>query len=115
MHAVRFCWFLHDDEIRAKVEKDYEHFSSAMLHIFRASNLMFSGEYELMEARTFSRKLLEKIVSTSKRCLLPQVKLFKLPLNDLKFCVCDASCMLCSCLTNIIFLSYFDQFQIDSM
>ncbi|TKY71659.1 S-linalool synthase [Spatholobus suberectus] len=58
-----FCWFLSNDEIRAQVEKDYEHFSSAMLHVFRASNLMFCGEYELEEARTFSKKLLKKIVS----------------------------------------------------
>jgi geranyllinalool synthase len=73
MHAVRFCWFLNDDEIRAEVEKYYEHFSSAMLHVFRASNLMFRGEYELKEARTFSRKLLEQVVSTGKGCLLRQV------------------------------------------
>ncbi|XP_039686183.1 S-linalool synthase isoform X2 [Medicago truncatula] len=71
---LRFCWFLNHDEIRAKVEKDYEHFSSAMLHVFRASNLMFSGEYELKEARTFSRKLLEQIVSTGKGCLLRQIE-----------------------------------------
>ncbi|TKY71584.1 (E,E)-geranyllinalool synthase [Spatholobus suberectus] len=58
-----FCWFLRNDEIRTQVEKEYEHFSSAMLHVFRASNLMFCGEYELEEARTFSKKLLEKIVS----------------------------------------------------
>ncbi|KAK7327930.1 hypothetical protein VNO77_22023 [Canavalia gladiata] len=60
---LSFCWFLHDDEIRGQVEKEYEHFSSALFHIFRASNLMFYGEYELEEAKTFSRKLLEKIVS----------------------------------------------------
>lgn len=66
---LRFCWFLNHDEIRAEIEKDYEQFTSAMLHVFRASNLMFSGEYELEEARTFSRKLLEKIVSTGKGCL----------------------------------------------
>jgi len=91
MHVVRFCWFLNHDEIRAEIEKDYEQFTSAMLHVFRASNLMFSGEYELEEARTFSRKLLEKIVSTRKGCLeLRQVKLSKLNFVH----ACDA----CSCL-----------------
>lgn len=58
-----FCWFLHRDEVRTQIEKDYEHFSSALLHVYRASNLAFCEEYELEEARTFSRKLLEKIVS----------------------------------------------------
>ncbi|CAJ2648693.1 unnamed protein product [Trifolium pratense] len=67
---LRFCWFLNDFEIGAEVEKEYEHFSRAMLHVFRASNLMFSGEYELDEARAFSRKILDKIVSTRKGGLL---------------------------------------------
>lgn len=31
-----------------------------MLNVYRATNLAFTGELELKEARTFSRKLLEK-------------------------------------------------------
>jgi hypothetical protein len=74
------------------VEKDYEHFSRAMLHMFRASNLMFSGEYELDEARAFSRKVLEKMVSTRKGgLLLRQVKLSKLPLNLIRVMLTNAS------------------------
>ncbi|TKY71658.1 S-linalool synthase [Spatholobus suberectus] len=60
-----FCWFLHDEEIRTLVEKDYEFFSSTMLNIYRASNLMFYGEHEVEEARSFSRTLLEKAIQTS--------------------------------------------------
>ena len=33
---------------------------SAMFNVYRATDLMFSGEYELKEARGFARKLLEK-------------------------------------------------------
>ncbi|KAI4296667.1 hypothetical protein L6164_036608 [Bauhinia variegata] len=57
---LSLCWFLHLQEIRAHVEKDYECFTLAILNIYRASNLMFYGEYELEEARSFSRILLEK-------------------------------------------------------
>ncbi|XP_058750802.1 S-linalool synthase-like [Vicia villosa] len=71
---LRFCWFLNHDETKAEIENNYEQFSSAMLHVFRASNLMFCGEYELEEARSFSRKILEKIVSTGKRGLSQQIE-----------------------------------------
>ncbi|CAL5183398.1 unnamed protein product [Lathyrus oleraceus] len=71
---LRFCWFLNHEEIKAEIERDCEHSSSAMLHIFRASNLVFCGEYELEEARIFSRKILEKIVSTGKGRLLQQIE-----------------------------------------
>ncbi|CAK8530503.1 unnamed protein product [Lathyrus sativus] len=71
---LRFCWFLNYEEIKAEIERDCEHFSSAMLHVFRASNLTFCGEYELEEARTFSRKILEKVVLTGKGRLLQQIE-----------------------------------------
>ncbi|CAI8609541.1 unnamed protein product [Vicia faba] len=69
-----FCWFLNHEELKAEIERDYEHFSNAMLHVFRASNLMFCGEYELEEARTFSRKILEKNVSTGKGALFQKIE-----------------------------------------
>ncbi|CAI8591199.1 unnamed protein product [Vicia faba] len=69
-----FCWFLNHEELKAEIERDYEHFSNAMLHVFRASNLMFCGEYELEEARTFSRKILEKTVSTGKGGLFQRIE-----------------------------------------
>ncbi|KAE9591757.1 putative alpha-farnesene synthase [Lupinus albus] len=62
-----FCWFLYDDKIRDQIEKDYEEFSSAILHVYRASNLGFREEYELDEARSFSRKFLEKFISAGNR------------------------------------------------
>ncbi|TYG68789.1 hypothetical protein ES288_D05G181000v1 [Gossypium darwinii] len=57
------CWFLNDDEIVDHIEKNQEFFSSVMLNVYRATDVMFSGEYELEEARSFSRKVLEKVVS----------------------------------------------------
>ncbi|XP_010547397.1 PREDICTED: (E,E)-geranyllinalool synthase [Tarenaya hassleriana] len=55
----RFCWFLNDEEIRGYVEKNQECFSSAMLSVYRATDLMFHGESELEEARDFSLQLLK--------------------------------------------------------
>ncbi|KAK6283746.1 hypothetical protein POUND7_002698 [Theobroma cacao] len=57
----QFFWFLKNQEVRARIEKDYEYFSSAMLNVYRATDFMFPGEYELEEARSFSRKVLEKV------------------------------------------------------
>ncbi|CAK8530502.1 unnamed protein product [Lathyrus sativus] len=71
---LRFCWFLNYKEIKDEIENNFEHFSSAMLRVFIASNLMFCGEYELEDARTFSRKILQKIVSTGKGGLLRQIE-----------------------------------------
>ncbi|XP_048141678.1 S-linalool synthase-like [Rhodamnia argentea] len=55
------CWFLDREEVRDRVEKHYEHFSSVLLYVYRASNLMLPGERQLEEARAFSKKFLEKI------------------------------------------------------
>ena len=64
MHvAVSFCCFLGNEEIRDQVEKNLEYFSTTLLHTYRASNLMFQGECEVEEAKSFSRKLLEKIMA----------------------------------------------------
>ncbi|KAG8494459.1 hypothetical protein CXB51_011913 [Gossypium anomalum] len=57
------CWFLNDDEIVDHIEKNQEFFSSVMLNVYRATDVMFSGEHELEEARSFSKKVLEKVVS----------------------------------------------------
>ncbi|OMO65053.1 hypothetical protein COLO4_31528 [Corchorus olitorius] len=58
-----FCWFLNNEEVQNQIEKNYEYFSSVMLNVYKATDLMFPEEYELEEARSFSRKLLEKVVS----------------------------------------------------
>ncbi|KAF7844906.1 (E,E)-geranyllinalool synthase [Senna tora] len=63
----RFCWFLRDENIRGDMEKHPEYFASSMLNVYRASNLMFSGEFQVEEANSFSRKLLHKILSQPNR------------------------------------------------
>ncbi|KAI4296669.1 hypothetical protein L6164_036610 [Bauhinia variegata] len=63
---LSLCWFLHDEEVLAQIENNSEYFTSAMIEVHGASNLMFCGEYELEEVRYFSRKLLEKTVSTTR-------------------------------------------------
>jgi hypothetical protein len=65
--ADSFCWFLQHGDMRDQIENNNEYFSSAMLNVYRATDLMFSGEYELQEARSFSKKLLDKTVSAGTR------------------------------------------------
>ncbi|XP_039166638.1 S-linalool synthase [Eucalyptus grandis] len=72
MHGYRvspssFCWFLNHEEVRDHIEKHYEYFSSVLLYIYRASNLMLPDEYKLEKARIFSKKFLEKIASRETR------------------------------------------------
>ncbi|EEF40889.1 Alpha-bisabolene synthase, putative [Ricinus communis] len=55
-----FCWFLLDEEILDHIQKDHELFSSVMLNVHRAADLMFPGECELEDAKSFSRMLLNK-------------------------------------------------------
>ncbi|KAF7115938.1 hypothetical protein RHSIM_RhsimUnG0042800 [Rhododendron simsii] len=55
-----FCWFLYDEDIRVHVESNFEYFIGALYNVYRAAELMFSGEYEAEEAKLFSKKLLEK-------------------------------------------------------
>ncbi|KAF8031230.1 hypothetical protein BT93_D0438 [Corymbia citriodora subsp. variegata] len=72
MHGYRvssssFCWFLDHEEVRDHVEKHYEYFSSVLLNVYRASNLMLPDEHELEKVRIFSKKFLEKIASRGTR------------------------------------------------
>ncbi|CAA0817905.1 (E-E)-geranyllinalool synthase, partial [Striga hermonthica] len=60
-----FCWFLHEPEIMACIEQNSERFTSAMYNVYRATDLQFSGEAEMEEARIFARKLLENISTTN--------------------------------------------------
>ncbi|KAA8515303.1 hypothetical protein F0562_018467 [Nyssa sinensis] len=55
-----FCWFLNREKILDHMEKNSEYFASSMYNVYRATDLMFSGEFELEKARSFSRKLIEK-------------------------------------------------------
>ena len=63
IYAGRFCWFLHQEDIKDHIKNNSEHLSSVLLNVYRATDLMFSGEYDLEEARSFSRNLLEKSIS----------------------------------------------------
>lgn len=42
------------------IRENSQHLSSVLLNVYRATDLMFSGEYEVEEARSFSRNLLDK-------------------------------------------------------
>ncbi|XP_039051095.1 S-linalool synthase-like [Hibiscus syriacus] len=57
----QLCWFLNNDKVRAQIEENQEYFSITMFNVYRATDLKFPGEGELEEARSFSRKVLEKI------------------------------------------------------
>ncbi|KAK9131676.1 hypothetical protein Scep_011204 [Stephania cephalantha] len=61
----RFCWFLHHKEVRMHIEENNEYFASAMFNVHRATDLMFLEEKMLGEARSFSRKELEKTISSA--------------------------------------------------
>jgi len=62
---VSFGWFLDDEEIRARIRKEPEHLSTTtMLSMHRASNLIFCGEIELEDVKSFTRDLLHKCLLT---------------------------------------------------
>ncbi|KAJ6402040.1 hypothetical protein OIU84_014168 [Salix udensis] len=68
MHGFRvspwmFGWFLREEEVQDQIERNHEYFSSVILNVYRATDLMFPGDHVLEEARSFSRKLLEKTIS----------------------------------------------------
>ncbi|KAG5113394.1 hypothetical protein JHK82_036663 [Glycine max] len=62
--SLLFRWFLDDEEIRTRVEKEPEHFSTTMLSMYRASNLIFCGENELEDVKSFTRDLLKRSLLT---------------------------------------------------
>ena len=45
------------------MEQNCEHLTSVLYTVYRAADIAFTGEYELEEARSFSKKLLEKATS----------------------------------------------------
>ncbi|KAJ9168896.1 hypothetical protein P3X46_020375 [Hevea brasiliensis] len=61
-----FCCFL-DEGIQDHIKNNQEFFSSVMLNVHMATDLMFPVEYELEEAQSFSRKLLEKSIPVETR------------------------------------------------
>jgi len=63
-NAVSFGWFLDDEEIRARIQKEPEHLSTTILSMYRASNLIFCGENELQDVKSFTTDLLHKCLLT---------------------------------------------------
>ncbi|KAK8580686.1 hypothetical protein V6N13_143751 [Hibiscus sabdariffa] len=63
MSPGQLCWFLNNKKVQARIEENHDYFSITMLNVYRATDLKFPGEDELEEARSFSRKVLEKISS----------------------------------------------------
>ncbi|CAK9136639.1 unnamed protein product [Ilex paraguariensis] len=57
-----FCWFLLHEDIVNKIEQNLECFTSTMYTVYRATDLMFKGEYEVEDARSLSRTFLEKAI-----------------------------------------------------
>nr|GLL24085.1 (E,E)-geranyllinalool synthase isoform X1 [Ipomoea trifida] len=60
MNPRKLSWFLKHEDIVGHLEENHEYFTSVLYNIYRATDLMFLGENELEEARSFSRKLLQK-------------------------------------------------------
>ncbi|XP_021904857.1 S-linalool synthase-like, partial [Carica papaya] len=58
--ASMFCWFLNDEKFRNYIEENCQSCSAITLNVYRATDLMFGGEYEVEDARSFSKKLLHK-------------------------------------------------------
>ncbi|XP_059284899.1 S-linalool synthase-like [Lycium ferocissimum] len=74
-----FCWFLNQPHTRAYIEKNQEQFAYAMYNVYRATDLMFNGESEMEEARSFSRNFL---VNNDNLSVLPALqKLIEHELN----------------------------------
>nr|AIL54749.1 putative geranyllinalool synthase [Petunia integrifolia subsp. inflata] len=59
MNEGSICWFLHHPDIKAYIEKNRERFVAVMYNVYRATDVMFLGESEMEEARSYSRELLE--------------------------------------------------------
>ncbi|PQM39115.1 S-linalool synthase [Prunus yedoensis var. nudiflora] len=62
----KFCRFLEDEDIVTYIEEHHELFLSAMYNVYRATDVTFTGENQLEDARAFSRRILEK--ETMKDC-----------------------------------------------
>nr|AIL54747.1 putative geranyllinalool synthase [Nicotiana benthamiana] len=68
-----FCWFVHQPQIRAYIEKNQERFTCVMYNVYRATDLMFEGETEMEKVRSFARNFLErsmKVVNNEDNLLL---------------------------------------------
>ncbi|KAF7803511.1 (E,E)-geranyllinalool synthase [Senna tora] len=80
---LMLCWFLHHEEIGRHVEKSDESFTSAMINVYRASNLMLCGEYELEEAKSFSTELLHKFLCVPNKQQHPHTKVKPSPFHKM--------------------------------
>lgn len=53
-----FCWFLQQPQMRDNIEKNKEHFTYVMYNVYRATDLMFNGEYQMEKARFYATNFL---------------------------------------------------------
>lgn len=58
--AGSVCWFVRQPQMRAYIEKNQERFTCVMYNVYRATDLMFKGESEMEEVRSFARYFLER-------------------------------------------------------
>ncbi|GJY13172.1 (E,E)-geranyllinalool synthase-like protein [Tanacetum coccineum] len=70
-----FCWFLYDDEILDHLENNCGQLRSLLYCVYKATDLMFLGENEVEKARSFSKKMLQK-VSTMKTIMEDNIIIF---------------------------------------
>ncbi|XP_019708546.2 S-linalool synthase-like [Elaeis guineensis] len=56
----RFCRFMREPQMLLYMEENYQDFFGAMYAVYRATHLMFLKEPELENAKTFSKKILQK-------------------------------------------------------
>ncbi|KAK1421922.1 hypothetical protein QVD17_24659 [Tagetes erecta] len=57
----KFCWFLYDNELLDHLEHNYRQCTSLLYGIYKATDIIFDGETQVHEARSFSTKMLHKI------------------------------------------------------
>ncbi|XP_038981715.1 S-linalool synthase-like isoform X3 [Phoenix dactylifera] len=56
----RCCWFMRDPQMLLHIEENYQDFLGAMYAVYIATHLMFPEEPEFENAKTFSKKILQK-------------------------------------------------------
>lgn len=60
LHADKFCWFFNQADKAHYIEEHHEIFFSAMYSVYRAADVMFTGETQLEAARALSKRILHK-------------------------------------------------------
>lgn len=58
--ADKFCWFVNQADKAQYIEEHREVFFSALYSVYRAADVMFTGETQLEAARALSKRILYK-------------------------------------------------------